>query len=46
MTWLFTLSAFFMMLLFAFDRASDRFGRTAPRRRLYVPMAGGRISRQ
>jgi uncharacterized membrane protein YbaN (DUF454 family) len=46
MTWLFTLSAFFMMLLFAFDRASDRFGRTAPRRRLYVPMTGGRISRQ
>jgi hypothetical protein len=40
MTWLFTLPVFLMMLLFAIARASEGFGRTAPRRSLYVPMAG------
>ena len=40
MTWLFTLYAFLMMLLFAIARANEGFRRAAPHRRLNVPMAG------
>jgi len=45
MTWLSTLPAFLMMLLFAIAQANEGFRRTAPGRRLYVPMAGERTSR-
>ena len=39
MTWLFTLPAFLMMLLFAIARANEGFRRPAPHRRLHAPIA-------